>query len=288
MKFLKIILFTLFASSLSGNSVLSADLAKNLFGAKTKGSLGSADPIGSYAKGCAAGLIQLPETGDSWQAMRLSRNRNWGHPDLIESVKKWSTKAKSYGWGGLYIGDISQPRGGPMLTGHKSHQIGLDVDIWLKPKAYTFLSISERETVPPISMSKSGGALVNHNWTETHHKVLREISKDERVARIFIFPGAKVKMCREEKGDKNWLRKVRPWWGHNYHIHIRLKCPDDAYTCQDQYPPPIGDGCTHAENWVRKIFNPPPLTRKRPIFRPRPELILSDLPKSCVSVLNDE
>ena len=90
-----------------------------------------------------------------------------------------------------------------MLTVHKSHQIGLDVDIWLKPKAYTFLSISERETVPPISMSKSGGALVNHNWTETHHKVLREISKDERVARIFIFPGAKVKMCREEKGDKN-------------------------------------------------------------------------------------
>lgn len=288
MKFLKIILFTLFASSLSGNSVLSADLAKNLFGAKTKGSLGSADPIGSYAKGCAAGLIQLPETGDSWQAMRLSRNRNWGHPDLIESVKKWSTKAKSYGWGGLYIGDISQPRGGPMLTGHKSHQIGLDVDIWLKPKAYTFLSISERETVPPISMSKSGGALVNHNWTETHHKVLREISKDERVARIFIFPGAKVKMCREEKGDKNWLRKVRPWWGHNYHIHVRLKCPVGASKCQNQYPPPRGDGCKEAENWVRKIFNPPPPTRLRKKFKPRPEILMSDLPKACLSVLKAE
>ena len=230
----------------------------------------------------------MPETGDSWQAMRVSRNRHWGHPDLIESVKNWSTKAKSYGWGGLYIGDISQPRGGPMLTGHKSHQVGLDVDIWLKPKIDTSLSISEREIVEPISMSKSRGAQVNDNWTQTHHKVLREISVDKRVARIFIFPGAKVKMCRDEKGDKNWLRKVRPWWGHNYHIHIRLKCPTGADQCQDQYPPPTGDGCNHAENWVKKIFNPPPLTRKRPMFKPRRELIMSDLPKSCVSVLTDE
>ena len=56
-----------------------------------------------------------------------------------------------------------------MLTGHKSHQVGLDVDIWLKPKIDTSLSISERETVEPISMSKSRGAQVNDNWTQTHH-----------------------------------------------------------------------------------------------------------------------
>ncbi len=288
MKFFKVILFSGFALILSGNLLAGAELAKNLFGAHTTGSTGFADPIGSYARGCAAGLIQLSETGDSWEAMRLSRNRNWGHPDLIESLINWSKKAKSYGWGGLYIGDISQPRGGPMLTGHKSHQIGLDVDIWLKPKSDIPLSISERETVLPISMSKSRGAQVNDNWTQNHHKVLRDISKDERVSRIFIFPGAKVKMCRDEKGDKNWLRKVRPWWGHNYHIHIRIKCPDGASKCQNQYPPPRGDGCKEAENWVKKIFNPPPPIRLRPKFKPRPEILISDLPKACLSVLMAE
>jgi hypothetical protein len=43
-------------------------------------------------------------------------------------------QARDIGWGkGLYIGDISQPRGGPMTSGHASHQIGLDADIWMLP-----------------------------------------------------------------------------------------------------------------------------------------------------------
>ena len=44
-----------------------------------------------------------------------------------------STAQKLDDWPGLLVGDISQPRGGPMLTGHASHQLGLDADIWLTP-----------------------------------------------------------------------------------------------------------------------------------------------------------
>ena len=66
--------------------VQAQQLANRLFGAHGYGSLQSPAPIGSYAKGCAAGLVRLPETGPTWQAMRLSRNRHWGHPFLMEYV----------------------------------------------------------------------------------------------------------------------------------------------------------------------------------------------------------
>ena len=107
--------------------VLSSKEAKQLFGYKRSGSQQAPAPFGSYAKGCVAGGVELPETGPTWQAMRLSRNRNWGHPEVVDFVQDLSRKAAQQpGWNGLYIGDISQPRGGPMLSGHASHQIGTD------------------------------------------------------------------------------------------------------------------------------------------------------------------
>ena len=112
---------------------LSTKEAKHLFGAVERGSKQRPAPHGSYAKGCVAGAEQLAATGPTWQAMRLSRNRNWGHPIAIDFIQDLSAKAaRQSGWNGLYIGDISQPRGGPMLTGHASHQIGLDIDIWMR------------------------------------------------------------------------------------------------------------------------------------------------------------
>ena len=110
-------------------------LAKDLFGAAELGSQQKPQSFGGYAKGCLAGGTVLPETGPTWQAMRLSRNRNWGQPITVDYLKDLSRKvAKHTRWSGIYVGDISQPRGGPMLSGHASHQIGLDADIWLLPK----------------------------------------------------------------------------------------------------------------------------------------------------------
>ena len=114
----------------SSGGALSNVQAKKLFGGKPEASAQSSAAFGSYAKGCMAGGVQLPETGPTWQAMRLSRNRNWAHPETVDMVKKLSAFAATQpGWKGLYVGDLSQPRGGPMLTGHRSHQIGLDADI---------------------------------------------------------------------------------------------------------------------------------------------------------------
>ena len=268
-----------------GSKISFAEPVKYLFGKQLIATDRPAQPYGSYARGCADGLVKLPETGATWQTMRLSRNRNWGHPNLLKTLTNLSKKAKEYGWNGLYFGDISQPRGGPMLSGHRSHQLGLDADIWLMPKLKFNYTIEEREKVLPQSMSKMNGAMVNNQWSKTHHKIIRAISKDDNVARIFIFPGAKVKMCRDEKGNRDWLRKVRPWWGHIYHFHVRINCPEGAEGCRSQFPPPSGDGCLEAEEWVKKIFNPPPLKRLRPKVQPRAEILLSDLPKACSEIL---
>jgi penicillin-insensitive murein endopeptidase len=268
-----------------GSKISFAEPVKYLFGKQLVATGRPAQPYGSYARGCADGLVKLPETGATWQTMRLSRNRNWGHPNLVKTLTNLSKKAKEYGWNGLYFGDISQPRGGPMLSGHRSHQLGLDADIWLMPKLKFNYTIEEREKVLPQSMSKMNGAMVNNQWSKTHHKIIRAISKDDNVARIFIFPGAKVKLCRDEKGNRDWLRKVRPWWGHIYHFHVRINCPEGAEGCRSQFPPPSGDGCLEAEDWVKKIFNPPPLKRSRPKVQPRAEILLSDLPKACSEIL---
>ena len=61
--------------------------------------------------------------------MRVSRNRYWGNPNLVAFIKRLGESAKEIGWSGILVGDMSQPRGGPMFTGHTSHQVGLDVDI---------------------------------------------------------------------------------------------------------------------------------------------------------------
>ena len=260
--------------------------AKQQFGAQKTASAQAPEPFGSYAKGCLAGAVELAETGPTWQAMRLSRNRNWGHPEVISFIQDLSGfAARQPGWRGLYIGDISQPRGGPMVSGHSSHQIGLDVDIWMLPAANLTLSRQERENISSISLRRAEGAYVNSSWTRQHHEIIKAAASDPRVARIFVFPGAKVQMCRDEKGNRAYLRKIRPWWGHHYHFHVRLECPRGMRGCVDQDAPPKGDGCDEAQEWVNNILNPPPPDPNAPAPKKRRELVLADLPQQCRGVL---
>jgi len=263
--------------------------AKQLFGPVALPSSQAPESFGSYSKGCLSGAVQLPETGPTWQAMRLSRNRNWGHPALVDYIQRLSAKAaRQPGWAGLYVGDMSQPRGGPMSSGHASHQVGLDVDIWMLPPSRLDLSATERENLSSISTRRSSGAYVNDSWTRAHHEIIKAAASDPAVARIFVFAGAKVQMCNDETGDRSWLRKVRPWYGHHYHFHVRLACPSGDSSCTDQAPPPPGDGCKDAEDWVDRILNPPPPDPNAQPAPPRPPITLADLPAQCASVLRSQ
>ena len=95
-------------------------------------------------------------------------------------------------------------------------------------------------------------------------------------------------MCKDEAGNRAYLRKIRPWYGHHYHFHVRLNCPRGARGCLDQDAPPAGDGCDEAQGWVNNILNPPPPAPRDPNApkpQPRRELTLADLPDQCAAVL---
>jgi penicillin-insensitive murein endopeptidase len=262
--------------------------ARLLFGAERAPAVGQSEVIGFYSRGCLAGARELPETGPTWQAMRLSRNRNWGHSELLDYVTGLSARvAAETSWNGLYVGDMQQPRGGPMLTGHVSHQSGLDVDIWMLPPGRLDLTRSERESLSSISTRSARGARVGENWSAEHMEVLRLAASDPRVARIFVFPGAKVWMCDNATGDRSWLRHIRPANGHHYHFHVRLECPRGERNCEPQAAPPPGDGCDEARQRAADILDPPPPDPDYVPPPPRGQLTLGDLPRQCAALLSD-
>ncbi|MCA8881037.1 MAG: penicillin-insensitive murein endopeptidase [Rhodobacteraceae bacterium] len=268
--------------------------AYQLFGAESVGSAHFPEAIGTYAKGCGAGLVELPETGPTWQAMRLSRNRNWGHPATIAFIERLSRFAATQpGWSGLYVGDISQPRGGPMLSGHASHQIGLDADIWMLPPKSVHLSRSEREKISSVSVRSADQRHVTGAWTPQHEAILKAAAQDPAVDRIFVTAPAKIAMCAKRRpGDDAWLQKIRPLYGHNYHFHVRMKCPPGSDACVTQRPTVNelskgGSGCDETLTWwVTDYLNPPKGPSKPgPKVRGPKDYTLADLPNECRAVL---
>lgn len=256
--------------------------AKELFGRKDKPASLEPRAIGSYARGCVAGAAAIPFDGETWQVMRLSRNRNWGHPHLIDLLQDLSGRIpRINGWPGLLIGDISQPRGGPMITGHASHQVGLDADIWLTPMPERTLTRAEREEMSATNVVRKDWLDIDASvWTPQHTALIRAAAKEKRVARIFVNPAIKKALCREAGEDRSWLSKVRPTFGHNYHFHIRLACPAGDPSCADQDPPPSGDGCGAelAQWFTPEMLHPKP-------GKPRPPLTMAQLPEECRKVL---
>ena len=225
--------------------------AKELFGRKPDPTREAAHVVGFYANGCLAGGAALPIDGPAWQVMRLSRNRNWGHPTLIRFLETLAAKVHKAGaWNGLLVGDMSQPRGGPMITGHASHQVGLDADIWLTPMPDRQLTRVEREETSAINMVARDRRDVDPSvWTPGHAAVIKSAAHDPQVERVFVNAAIKKALCRDGGADHTWMSKVRPYWGHDYHFHVRLRCPADSPDCKPQPPPPSGDGCGKDLDW---------------------------------------
>src|ERR1700681_27831 len=262
--------------------------AKELFGRKILPAAMPTRVVGFYAKGCIAGAEALPINGETWQVMRLSRNRNWAHPNMVALLKRLADKAhKDAGWPGILVGDMSQPRGAPMITGHSSHQVGLDGDIWLTPMPNRQLSRNEREEMSAVMMVRSDRLDIDPNaWTPTHLSVIRAAAQEPTVQRIFVNAAIKKALCREAKGDRGWLSKVRPMYGHDYHFHIRIKCPPSSGgECESQPDPSEGEGCSAGDlaYWFKDSVIHPNPPKEPP--KPRPPMTLAQLPAACKQVL---
>ena len=225
----------------------------------------------------------MPINGENWQVMRVSRNRNWGHPALVQFIEGLSERAARSGWPGLLLGDMSQPRGGPMLNGHASHQVGLDADIWLTPMPDHELTREEREEMmATVVVAKDRKDVDPKVWTPAHVALIKAAAEDPQVNRIFVNTAIKKALCREAGNDRAWLRKVQPWLGHDWHFHVRLNCPPDSLECEPQAPREAGDGCAGKEmhRWTTEAL--PDHTPSNP--RPGPKM--AELPAACRQVLN--
>lgn len=261
--------------------------AKTLFAAAKLPSLGKPMAIGYYPRGCLAGGVPLPTTGPTWQVMRLSRNRFWGHPELVKFLERFAPlAAKATGWKGILVGDMAQPRGGPLPFGHLSHQIGLDVDIWFMPMPDHVLSADERENVSAISLVTGDWLRVDaKTWAPADIAFIKTAAEQPEVERVLVNAAIKKELCRVEPHHPAWMAKVRPWYKHNDHIHVRLKCPADSPNCRHQPPVPGDDGCGKSlDYWFTdKVLHPkPPVTPAKP---PR-EITMADLPPACKAVLS--
>jgi len=235
--------------------------------------------IGGHGLGCIAGAVSLPPEGPGWQVVRLSRNRFWGHPSLVAYLEDLAARARAAGLPTLWIGDLGQPRGGPLPWGHASHQIGLDADVWLDLSPKPVLSSAARERVEVASLVRPDGMTVDHRrFTPAHAALIRLAAEHPEVDRIFVNPAIKRALCVAEP-QAAWLRRVRPWRGHDSHMHVRLRCPAGQPECRDQAPVPPSNGCDASLDWwftaeARQPHRPAAPTAPRP-----------QMPTACAGVL---
>lgn len=243
---------------------------------------GPTQSIGFYTAGCLQGAQALPLQEQGYEAIRVSRNRYWGQPVTIDYIRTLAEKVRVAGQSHLYIGDIGQPRGGPAPSGHASHQIGLDADIWFERQPGARLAPAQRENPRLRSLVRGDdGGIDDTVFTQQHVALLRTAAEMPNLDRLFVNKWIKQRICNTATGNRAWLRKLVPWYGHDEHFHVRLYCPPGNPQCQPQATYSDDDGCGEAlDSWFRKApLTPPPAGAAVKPYRPK-------LPPACQQVLN--
>jgi penicillin-insensitive murein endopeptidase len=242
---------------------------------------GPAAAIGGPSRGCIAGAQVLPARGTGYVSIRRHRNRYYGHPETVRFVTDLGKALEKRTDSLMMVGDLSQPRGGLMSSKHRSHQNGMDVDIWFRlADSARRASGRHPEEHDPDSMVAPGGLYLSKHWGKNQRYLLKTSADDPRVDRIFVNPAIKRALCQSEKGDRKWLRKLRPWWGHDAHFHVRLKCPKESPSCKQQTPVPPGDGCDNSLAWW---FSEEART---PSKKPKKKKLEPSIPAACRALLS--
>ncbi len=241
---------------------------------------GPAASIGGYSAGCLAGGTKLPAEGEGYQTVYSVRNRHYGHPFLTSFLEKMGKVVHRARERPFLVGDLSMPRGGPTLSGHASHQIGLDADIWFR-RAERKLTPTERDSAIAISMVHPQTRYVDPAVFGTEQiTLLRRFAIAKEVERIFVNPAIKKDLClRHPKAD--WIRKLRPWYAHDYHFHLRLRCPEGEAHCVPSEALPAGNGCDETLEWWWSDE-----ARLEGIAKNEKPLEPPLLPKACAAVLD--
>ncbi len=244
-------------------------------------------PIGCYAKGCIAGAVPLPVNGPSWQVMRLSRNRNWGHPDLVAYSK-------------------SSPRDAPRMTAgrpprrrHVAAARRPDADRPCQPPDRARC----RHLVPADARPHAVGRGARDDqldladqrqrlerrsgiWTDGFMPPSRSAPRPTRRSRASSStPAIKQELCDDGR-HRPRLAAQDP----------ALVGPRRPFPCPAVLPAGPGrlrrSGRAAARRWLRRgtrlWSEPPPPPPKEPTvqpIKPPPPMIMADLPAACSVVL---
>jgi penicillin-insensitive murein endopeptidase len=240
---------------------------------------GPALSIGACSCGCLQGAATLPASGRGYEVLRLGRNRRYGHPTLVAYVQRLAAAAADARLGLVVVGDLSQPRGGPTPSGHRSHQTGLDADIGYvaPPGARSRLPPDARERLAPPAVVDPTTHGKMAAGTPRIKKLLALAATDPAVDRIFVDPGIKKMRCEGAMAKAPWQARLRPWWNHHDHFHVRLKCPADSPLCVPQEPAP-NDGCGASLAWWFSDDAKATRARKKEAAAAEPE---PELPPAC-------
>ncbi|HHQ6546592.1 TPA: penicillin-insensitive murein endopeptidase [Serratia fonticola] len=239
---------------------------------------GTAQAVGGFANGCIIGAHPLPLNSQDYQVMRPDQRRYFGHPDLLAFIQRLSSQANQKALGTVLIGDMAMPAGGRFSSGHASHQSGLDVDIWLQLPRQRWSAQQLLKPQPIDLVSGDGKQVVDRQWQPQIESLIKMAAQDSEVTRIFVNPAIKQRLCQDAGADRAWLHKVRPWFGHRAHMHVRLRCPAGSLECLDQDAPPVGDGCgAELASWFK-----PHQPNANPVKKEPPPL-----PPTCQALLDN-
>ena len=241
---------------------------------------GPARAIGQPGAGCVQGAKALPLRGPGWMVVHPERHREFGLPALLAYLRDLASRTRREHLGLLCVGDLGQPRGGPMPTGHRSHQIGIDADIWYGPSAKP--SSSGQAPAPPAMVDLRTGKLLPA-WNSRVARLIEVAAADATVDRIFVHPAIKRALCQDKGRAGPWLQRVRPWWGHHDHFHVRLRCPTDSPDCKEPQPLPAGPGCDASLDWWFSEDARATAAKRGPPGEGAPAM-----PEECESMLDEE
>jgi penicillin-insensitive murein endopeptidase len=212
-------------------------------------------------------------------------NSHYAHPATLQFIRDLGAALSGHDVP-ILLGDFSLPRGGPFTTRHASHTNGTDIDVWflidsrLKERP---LSVAERETLTSYSLADlDGNVLISERWNDKYRLMLQVTAEDSRTHTVFVHPTIKKKLCENPVHHKPWLAKIRPWWGHDEHMHVRLGCPSDSPDCVEKARP-TNIACDEtlawwfSEEWRKEYED-----RKKISDSP---FVMPELPQKCTEIL---
>ena len=258
--------------------------AKELFGRRpTAGAARGARRSASTPKAASPARVALPINGQTWQVMRLSRNRNWGHPTLVEFLEQLGREG--------HQGRLARAAG----RRHVAAARRPDADRPCQPSGRPRRRhLADADARPRADAARARGNVGHHGGrprtarTSIRRSGRRRMPRSSRRRPRTRRSSASSSMRRSRRRSAARPAPIAPgcarcgrYWGHDYHFHIRMRCPADSPDCKPQEPVPAGDGCGKELDWwftdaVLHPKPPPPPKRRRrrgrrsrwPICRP--------------------